>query len=83
MYIHEAYTILEAENSTLKELLQAHEVVCIEKGYLLAIAIRNAESCAIAELEGKIWKLALCITGLELKIQEKFTPGQSNVNSSH
>lgn len=72
MYIHEVYTILEADNSTLKELIEAHQVACIEKGYLLAIAIRSAESCAISELEGKIWELAMCITGLEIKIQEKF-----------
>lgn|GEM_PF-7005155 len=74
MYIYEAYTILEADNSSLKELIEAHQVVCIEKGYLLAIAIRSAESCAISELEEKIWKLAICIAGLELKIQEKFNP---------
>ena len=54
MYIHEAYTILEADEATLNDLVKAHEVICVEKGYLLAIAIRNAESCAISELEHKI-----------------------------
>ena len=75
MYIYEAYTISKASNeSTLEKLLEAHEVMCVEKGYLLAIAIRNAESCGSMELEGKIWKLALCITRLNLKIQEKANP---------
>lgn len=68
MYIHEAYTILETDEATLEELLQAHEVISVEKGYLLAIAIRNADSCGSMELEQKIWKLALCIQLLNNKI---------------
>ena len=70
MYIHEAYAILDADESTLDELLEAHEVISVEKGYLLAIAIRNTETCSIPELEQKIWKLALCIKRLQMKIKK-------------
>lgn len=69
MYIYEAYAILEEKEPTFDNLMKAHEVMCVEKGYLLAIAIRNAETCGSMELEQKIWKLALCIQSLQIKIQ--------------
>ena len=74
MYIDEAYAILKTTQPTLDELLQAHEVLSVEKGFFLAIATRDLEeSCGNTELQSKIWKLAFYIKVLHIKIQNEFS----------
>jgi len=74
VYIHEAYAVLEAKEPepTLDELLEAYEVLSVEKGYLLAILTRNLESCGSTEIQEKIWKLAFYIKVVNIKLNNKF-----------
>ncbi|MEG4579369.1 hypothetical protein QUA71_07000 [Microcoleus sp. MON1_C5] len=69
MNLWEAYSVLESPAVTLKELLEAHRVVAIEHGYLLAIVTRHLQDAP--GVEPKLWKLLLILTKIETKIESK------------
>ncbi|MEG4807942.1 hypothetical protein QUA82_09955 [Microcoleus sp. F8-D3] len=71
MNIQEAYNILLSSDSTLDELLDAHTVLAIEQGYLLAIV--NRESTQNMQLEPKLWRLMTAIEAVKTKIKNKAT----------
>lgn len=69
MNLWEAYATLENPEATLDELLEAHRVVAIEHGYLLAIITRRLQDAA--SIEPQLWKLLLVLAGIEAKIKSK------------
>lgn len=68
MNLWEAYGALESSES-LDELLEAHRVIAIEHGYLLAIVVRKLQDAP--SIESKLWKLLIALAAIEIKIKSK------------
>jgi len=66
----EARNISISSNPTPDELLEAHKIVAVEHGYLLAIVTRRLEDNP--NIESELWDLLLVIAIIEAKIKIKF-----------
>lgn len=70
MNLWEAYATLDPANkATLDELLEAHRILAIEHGYILAIVVRRLQDAP--SIEPKLWKLLVILAALEAKIKSK------------
>ena len=76
MFLQEAYNILTAKNPTLDELLEAHKVFAVERGYLLAVAMREPGNDM--QVEPKLWKFLSAEAAIKLKIKNKFNQSKNH-----